>query len=86
MTFWNNKRVVVTGGGGFLGSHVVDLLKEEHCLEIVVPRKAEYDLVHMKDVYRLYDDARPDIVIHLAASVGGIGANMQNPGSFFMKI
>ncbi len=85
MTFWNNKRVVVTGGGGFLGSHVVDLLEEENCLEIVVPRKTQYDLVHMKDVYRLYDDARPDIVIHLAASVGGIGANMQNPGSFFYE-
>lgn len=85
MIFWNNKRVVVTGGAGFLGSHVVDLLEGENCQEIFAPRKTQYDLVHMKHVLRLYDDARPDIVIHLAATVGGIGANMRNPGEFFYE-
>ena len=82
-SFWENKRVVVTGGAGFLGSFVVDKLRERGCREIVVPRSRDYNLVELEAVRRLYRDARPDLVIHLAARVGGIGANMSNPGSFF---
>lgn len=81
--FWNNKRVVVTGGAGFLGSYIVKRLKETSCAEIVVPRSYEYDLRQMSAVKRLYNDAQPDIVIHLAAVVGGIGANRERPGEFF---
>jgi GDP-L-fucose synthase len=83
LSYWKNKCVVVTGGAGFLGTVVVDLLQNQSCRNIVVPRKAEYNLVDMQDVTRLYEDAQPDVVIHLAASVGGIGANLQNPGKFF---
>jgi GDP-L-fucose synthase len=81
--FWSDKRVVVTGGAGFLGSFVVEQLRAKGCREIVVPRSADYDLVDMQAVQRLYTDARPDLVIHLAARVGGIGANQANPGRFF---
>lgn len=77
------KRVVVTGGSGFLGSFVVEKLKERGCNEISVPRSAEYDLVDREACRRLLKDADPDFVIHLAARVGGIGANRENPGSFF---
>lgn len=83
MSFWKDKHVVVTGGAGFLGSFVVDLLRDKGCRQIVVPRSKEYDLVQMDAVQRLYSDARPDLVIHLAARVGGIGANQANPGRFF---
>jgi len=83
MSFWSNKRILVTGGSGFLGSFVVEKLKERGCKEIFVPRSKEYDLVEMEAVKRLYRDSRPDIVIHLAAKVGGIGANRANPGKFF---
>lgn len=83
MSFWKDKRVVVTGGAGFLGSFVVDLLRDKGCRQIVVPRSKDYDLVQMDAVQRLYSDARPDLVIHLAARVGGIGANQANPGRFF---
>ena len=76
------KRVVVTGGMGFLGKNVVRKLEEHRCHEIFVPRSRDYDLVRMEAVERLYMDARPDAVVHLAARVGGIGANMRNPGSF----
>lgn len=82
-TFWKDKRVVVTGGAGFLGSFVVEQLRARGCSQIVVPRSKDYDLVQMAAVHRLYDDARPDLVIHLAARVGGIGANQANPGRFF---
>ena len=78
-----SKRIAVTGGAGFLGSHVVRKLGERGCKEIFVPRSKDYNLVEMEAVKRLYRDAKPDIVIHLAARVGGIGANMRNPGSFF---
>ena len=77
------KRIVVTGGAGFLGSFVVDRLRKMSVADIFVPRSAEYDLVDRDACRRLYRDARPDIVIHLAARVGGIGANRENPGSFF---
>jgi GDP-L-fucose synthase len=81
--FWPTKRVVVTGGAGFLGSFVVQQLREKGCRDIVVPRSRDYNLVQMEAVRRLYNESRPDIVIHLAARVGGIGANQSNPGRFF---
>jgi GDP-L-fucose synthase len=76
-------RIAVTGGAGFLGSHVVSALRARGCRGVVVPRKAQYDLTREEDVRRFYDQHRPDIVIHLAAVVGGIGANRENPGRFF---
>src|SRR5689334_23514258 len=82
-SFWSDKRVVVTGGAGFLGSFVVEQLRAKGCQHIVVPRSRDYDLVQMEAVRRLYKDANPDMVIHLAARVGGIGANQANPGRFF---
>jgi len=78
-----NKRILVTGGAGFLGKHLVAKLKERGCRHIFVPLIEKYDLVKMPAVKKLYKDAKPDIVIHLAAKVGGIGANRENPGSFF---
>jgi GDP-L-fucose synthase len=79
---WNGKRVVVTGGGGFLGSFVVRRLAEAGADQIVIPRSKECDLREREDVVRLLATARPHMVIHLAATVGGIGANRQNPGRF----
>jgi GDP-L-fucose synthase len=80
---WPSERVVVTGGAGFLGSYVVDELRGRGAREIFVPRSRDYDLVRMEAVERLYRDARPTVVLHLAARVGGIGANRENPGKFF---
>jgi len=80
---WSSKCVLITGGAGFLGSFVVQKLKELGCKDIFVPRSKEYDLVDMEAVRRLYNNAKPDIVIHLAGRVGGIGANRVNPGKFF---
>jgi GDP-L-fucose synthase len=77
------RRVVVTGGAGFLGSYVTRRLRERGVEEIFVPRSSDYDLVAIDQVRRLYDDARPDLVIHMAAVVGGIGANRANPGRYF---
>lgn len=85
MAFWETKRVVVTGGAGFLGSYVVQELEQHGCGEIIVPRSRDYDLREMGAVRQLYADARPDIVIHLAASVGGIGVNREQPGRFFYE-
>jgi GDP-L-fucose synthase len=85
VSFWFGKRVIVTGGAGFLGSFVVEKLKARGCADIVAPRSKDYDLVQMEAVKRLYRDARPDLVIHLAAVVGGIGANRANPGKFFYE-
>jgi GDP-L-fucose synthase len=83
MSFWSNRRVVVSGGGGFLGSFVVDKLRAAGCTEVVVPRSREFDLREKAETLSLFKEARPDIFIHLAAVVGGIGANRQNPGRFF---
>jgi len=85
MGYWSGLRVVVTGGAGFLGSHLVECLRPQGCAEIVVPRSRDYDLVKAQAVQRLFRDARPDIVIHLAARVGGIEANRRNPGRFFYE-
>jgi len=81
--FWHGKRVVVTGGAGFLGARVVDALVRRGCPPPVVPRSHEHDLRREADIVRLLEAARPDMVIHLAAVVGGIGANRENPGRFF---
>lgn len=79
------RRVVVTGGGGFLGRHVVQRLATWHGAEIFAPRKKNYDLVNAQDIVRLYRDARPDLVIHMAAVVGGIGHNQKHPGEFLYQ-
>jgi GDP-L-fucose synthase len=83
MSFWSSRRVVVSGGHGFLGSHVVEKLRAAGCEQLFAPRSREYDLREKSEVQRLYEDARPDVFIHLAAVVGGIGANRANPGRFF---
>jgi GDP-L-fucose synthase len=83
MSFWTNKRVTVSGGAGFVGSFVAEKLTERGCTQIFVPRSKDYNLVDNEAVKRLYRDSKPDIVIHLAAVVGGIGANRENPGKFF---
>ena len=83
MGFWETRRVVVTGGHGFLGSFVVDKLRAAGAKEVVVPRSDKHDLRIQTEALRLYTDTRPDIVIHLAAVVGGIGANRKYPGRFF---
>jgi GDP-L-fucose synthase len=83
MNFWNSRRVAVSGGSGFLGSSVVELLRAAGCGKIIVPRSTEYDLREKPEALRLFKDMRPDIFIHLAAVVGGIGANRANPGRFF---
>src|SRR5476651_2838367 len=77
------KRVLVTGGAGFLGSRRIDKLRERGCERVFVPRKKEYDLTRFDDIDRLFLEHRPEVVIHLAAVVGGIGANRANPGRFF---
>jgi GDP-L-fucose synthase len=80
---WSDHRVVVTGGAGFLGRVVVAKLKERGCKHILIPRRRDFDLTHEDAAKRLYAEMKPDVVIHLAAEVGGIGANMDNPGRFF---
>jgi len=84
-TFFRNRRIVVTGGAGFLGQYITDGLRKRGCRNILVPKIEDYDLVELKDIRRMYDDMQPDIVIHLAAVVGGIGANREHPGEFFYK-
>ena len=81
--FWKSRKVVVTGGAGFLGSCVVKRLKAQGCQHIVVPRSSEYDLRCESAIVKLLEKSHPDMIIHLAAVVGGIGANRDNPGRFF---
>jgi len=83
MSFWEDKKVIVTGGAGFLGSYVIDNLKNEGCKYIFIPRSRDYDLTKEANIIRLYKDFTCNIVIHLAAAVGGIGANLKNPGKFY---
>lgn len=85
MSSLSSKKILVTGGTGFLGKYVVEQLQKQGCKEIFIPTSKVYNLVEMEAVKRLYKDSNPDIVIHLAARVGGIGANMNNPGSFFYE-
>jgi GDP-L-fucose synthase len=82
-TFWRDKRVVVTGGAGFLGSFVVEKLQARGAADVFVPRIEDYDLRDLAAIRRLLADARPDIILHLAARVGGIGANRLHPAEFF---
>ena len=85
MGFWENRRVVLSGGNGFLGSFVVKKLRAAGCRDILAPRSREYDLREKSEALRLYKDARADIFFHLATVVGGIGANRANPGRFFLR-
>ncbi len=79
------KRVLVTGGKGFLGRYIVDRLRKYPGIDIFIPTRSQYDLVEPADVKRLLSDTRPELLIHLAAVVGGIGANQENPGKFFYE-
>jgi GDP-L-fucose synthase len=83
--WWSSRRVTVTGGNGFLGRQVVSLLREKQPAEIFTFGSSDYDLTRQDEVARMYADQRPDLVIHLAARVGGIGANRENPGRFFYE-
>lgn len=85
MEFWQQQRVVVTGGAGFLGSFVVERLKARGCEQFVVPRSGDYDLRDRAAIGRLFKEAHPTVVLHLAAVVGGIGANREHPGKFFYE-
>ena len=84
-TFYQNKRIVVTGGAGFLGQHLQAALKRRNVRDqqILIPLVEDYDLTQESDVVRMYEQMKPDVVIHLAAEVGGIGANRENPGRYF---
>lgn len=81
----SKKRITVTGGGGFVGGYVLEQLRARGCRDIFVPEFPEYDLTRIEEVRRMYETGRPDVVIHLAAVVGGIGANREHPGEFFYK-
>ena len=82
MSFWTENRFVVTGGAGFLGSRVVETIRQRGAESVFVPRSAQYDLREHTAVLDLLNDAKPDVIIHLAAVVGGIGANREHPADF----
>src|SRR5512137_1951494 len=81
--FWESRRVCVTGGAGFLGSYIIAKLKQRHAGDIFIPHIEEYDLTDPASISRMLDDSKPDIILHLAAQVGGIGANREHPAEFF---
>jgi GDP-L-fucose synthase len=85
MSYWKNKRVMVTGGEGFLGSHVVEKLNEAGCDRVAVVRRRDFDLSQAEDVRRLFDGHRVDVLLHLAGLVGGIAANKARPADFFLQ-
>lgn len=80
---FTEKRICVTGGLGFLGSHLIDRLKARGCKNVFIADRDKYDLTKEAEIVRMYEEIKPDIVIHLAAVVGGIGANREHPGSFY---
>jgi len=83
MSFWEGRRITVTGGKGFLGKHLIRKLEEKDCKNVMIADLPEYDLREKENILKMYEEQNPDIVIHLAAVVGGIGANRENPGKFF---
>ena len=85
MGFWDSKKVTVTGGKGFLGSYILEKLEQRGCKYISIANRPEYDLTILHDIQKMYQNQTPDIVIHLAAVVGGIGANRENPGKYFYE-
>ncbi len=85
MATLKDKRIVITGGAGFLGSFIIAALQARGCEHLFIPKVEDYDLTGHDNVKRMYDDFRPDLVIHLAAVVGGIGANREHPGEFYYK-
>jgi GDP-L-fucose synthase len=85
MSWLKDKRIMITGGNGFLGKFVVAKLKEKGCHNIFIPARVTYNLLEMADVKRLYKDAKPNVVIHLAAKVGGIGITREKPAESFYE-
>lgn len=83
--FWSSRRVLVTGGSGFLGRVVLEKLAQRNATEVVVPRSRDYDLTRAEEVRKLFDDVAPDLVIHGAANVGGIGANLERPADLYVS-
>ena len=83
--FWADRRVCITGGAGFLGSFVQEALRERGADDLFIPRSEEYDLTQLDDIQRMLEDTQPDIIIHLAALAGGIGANRARPAEFFYQ-
>ncbi len=85
MGFWSQQKILVTGSGGFLGSHMLEALAHRGCAEIITPRKKECDLTDPASVYQLVESHEPTLILHLAAICGGIGANQKEPGRYFFE-